>query len=166
MGDATLRARVRELFHVDPESGQLVRKISRGPQSAGSAAGSLGGTGYLQVDVDGRKYLVHRLIWLHVHGSLPQRLDHADGDRTNNRIANLRPCSQSQNSANRKRPRRAGRGRFKGVSWHKKSQQWRAYIVIDGKQRHLGFFSRERDAARAYSRAAKEAFGSFARSSV
>ena len=51
--------------------------------------------------------------------------------------------------------------RFKGVSWHRKRERWVANIQIDGRLRHLGYFTEEEDAAAAYDRAAKRHFGEF-----
>jgi len=57
---------------------------------------------------------------------------------------------------------RIGTSKFKGVSWHKGSKKWRAYIAIYGKQNHLGHFINEIKAAQAYDNKAKELFGEYA----
>lgn len=99
--------------------------------------------------------LMHRLIT-----GAPDGLDvdHVDGDGLNNTRKNLRACSRSENIANT--PRRSNnRSGFKGVSWHRGARKWRATIRQDGKQRHLGFFSDAKDAARAYDEVARELWG-------
>lgn len=96
-----------------------------------------------------------------------RQIDHKDGDGLNNRRPNLRPCTQAQNNGN-SRKRRTSYGRkptsqYKGVSLHGPSGLWRANIGVNGKQKYLGYFKNERDAALAYDAAAKTIFGEFAR---
>jgi len=88
-------------------------------------------------------------------------VDHRDGDGLNNRRSNLREATSAQNQANQ-RPQAARSSRFKGVCWNKWSQRWMAQINVDGRQRHLGRFADEVDAARAYDAAALETWGEFA----
>lgn len=89
-------------------------------------------------------------------------LDHVNGDGLDNRRCNLRLCSHHQNAANmRKRP--DATSRFKGVSLRRSTGLWIAQLVVHRKWRKLGSFKDELEAARAYDRAAAEAFGPFAR---
>ena len=87
--------------------------------------------------------------------------DHINGDRLDNRKANLRTCNGSQNSMNRSH-REGCSSRHKGVCWHKRAKKWLAYIKMNGVQKHLGVFISEQDAALAYNKAALEMFGEFA----
>ena len=87
--------------------------------------------------------------------------DHINHDNLDNRRANLRICTPSQNQANTKK-RPGCSSRFKGVSWEKRECKWQAYIKVNGKQRNLGHFTDEQDAARAYDEAARQMFGEFA----
>ena len=89
-------------------------------------------------------------------------VDHIDGDGLNNRRSNLRPATPSQNNANRRKSRQNTSG-FKGVSYYHRTSRWRAYVGVDGKAIHLGYFDTAIDAARAYDAAALEHFGEFAR---
>lgn len=86
--------------------------------------------------------------------------DHRNRDGLDNRRINLRPCTRSQNLANRGKvtPNGKSSSRFKGVGWHAQ----RGYWVARAKRRHIGVFESEIDAARAYDKAAKELFGEFA----
>jgi len=85
-------------------------------------------------------------------------VDHKDGNGLNNQKENLRPCTPSQNQIN-KRPR--GTSKYLGVN--KLHGKWRAAIVVKGRQRHLGLFNNEIDAAKAYDAEAKIHHGEFAR---
>lgn len=89
-------------------------------------------------------------------------VDHRNGDGLDNRRANLRRATKSQNGANQRIAARNTSG-FKGVSWHKASQKWDAHIRANGRQRHLGLFLSPEEAARAYDAAARDLFGEFAR---
>lgn len=108
--------------------------------------------------VNGKKTMIrmHREIL----GADIGQIDHVDGNGLNNTRANLRECTNAQNQHNRKRTR--GASRYKGVSWHKGTGKWRATIVLERKQKSLGYFDRELDAANAYNVAALKNFGEFA----
>lgn len=117
----------------------------------------------------GTVYL-HRLIAGTTAG---QETDHRDGDGLNNRRANLRTASPSQNRANMGKPRRpdgaAHTSQYKGVTWRKDMDSWSAKITavdpILGRSRcrSLGMFADEAEAARAYDAAALAQWGEFAR---
>ncbi len=110
----------------------------------------------------GLPYIVymHRAI-LGIDGVADFWVDHANGNKLDNRRINLRPCNASLNAANQ--PKHATTPTvYKGVSWHKASQKWRAYITVKGHTRHLGLFLSPEDAAHAYDVAARAAFGPYA----
>lgn len=85
-------------------------------------------------------------------------IDHINRDIYDNRKANLRRCSRTQNEWNK--PQLTGR--FKGVSFEKRRNKWHAKIRCKGKQYFLGYFDYEIDAAKAYNEKAKELHGEFA----
>ena|SRR3984957_11485728 len=88
-------------------------------------------------------------------------IDHIDGDRTNNRLSNLRLTTPSQNSYNVKKGKKITSSRFKGVNWDQ--GKWRAYITMSGKRHHIGRYPTEEEAAVAYDTKAVEVFGVYAK---
>jgi hypothetical protein len=52
--------------------------------------------------------------------------------------------------------------RFKGVSWNRRKDRWDCRLYAEGKRYFRGYFKREKDAARAYNKKAKELYGEFA----
>lgn len=157
---------LRRVLNYDPQTGAFVWAVAPNRRiRPGSSAGTPHSRGYVAIKVLGGLYLAHRLAWLHVHGEWPdQFIDHVNGVKNDNRIANLRLANCSQNAANSKRPANNTSG-AKGVRWHVKDKKWHARIWVSGKQKHLGMFECLKDAAAAYERAAVEHFGEFARAS-
>lgn len=105
---------------------------------------------------------MHRQI---MNNPLGLVVDHIDGMRLNNCRSNLRSATISENARNRGH-HRWGTSDFKGVHWHKKQQKWVAAITYDGRQRNIGAFAREEDAATAYNIMAEMHHGEFARMNV
>lgn len=145
---------VRRIFDYDPASGKFRFKESRGRRAAGSLAGYVKSDGYRMVSVEGRWCYAHRLAWFYAHGEWPEaEIDHVNGDRDDNRIANLRPATRSENMRN-------VRG-AKGWHWHSRAGKWQALIRADGKRKYLGAFATEAEAKAAYEKAAAELHGQF-----
>jgi len=131
---------------------------------------SRNGNGYLQLifKVEGREktLLLHRILAETFLGCVEGKyIDHIDGDISNNSLDNLRICTIQQNNWNSK-PTNVATSKYKGVSWNKNESKWKVSIAIDGKQRHLGTFADEVDAAKAYEDVAKEIHGEYFRSSI
>jgi hypothetical protein len=157
---ATLTAaRLKELLDYDPETGVFHWPSSAQHCRAGMVAGSKNNKGYIQIGVERRNHAGHRLAWLYVHGKWPTGgLDHVNCDPTDNRIANLRVATDSQNQANK----RARPGRLKGVTYLGELGKWQAAIF---KSYYLGVFDTEEEANRVYGNAARILYDEFARSS-
>jgi len=124
---------------------------------------SLDEWGYIRIRVKGKRYRAHRLAWFYVHGIWPtNQIDHINGNKEDNRIANLRDVPQTHNQWNSFR-RRDNTSGYKGVRWHKASKKWSTSIRINGKNEWLGTYSTPEKAHEAYCKAAKESRGEFAR---
>lgn len=113
---------------------------------------------YARLTILGRPYMQHRLAWLYTYGSLPKCIDHIDGDRSNNKLQNLRECTQGQNNAN-SRARKGLKGAYKA----RKSAKWNAVISVRGVSKYLGSFNTELEAHAAYCAEAKYQYGEFFR---
>jgi hypothetical protein len=87
--------------------------------------------------------------------------DHKNNNTLDHRRNNLRKCNSRQNRRNQ-RVCRGGSSKYKGVCWNKVRRKWRAIIKTGEKQKHIGLFASEEDAARAYDAAAIRYFGEFA----
>lgn len=127
----------------------------RGRTSPGKQAGSFHkSTGYMTVSVGRRNWGIHRVVWLLHHDSLPDQIDHINGDPTDNRIENLRIASVGDNARNR-RGRRNSSGHI-GVCWNKAISKWQAQIKFKGRSLYLGLFERLEDAVETRRKAADE----------
>jgi len=161
---ALTQSQVREMFSYDPETGLLTWVSGYRGVQVGRTAGALTARGYIGVIVHGKKYQAHRLIWLYVHGHFPpkwQDIDHANQIKHDNRLSNLRLSSRSQNQANVNMYSSNTTG-YKGVSWHKQREKFRASIRHNYKSIHLGVFDTAEEASDAYKAAAQKIYGEFA----
>ncbi len=105
---------------------------------------------------------MHRLIL-----NVPEGVetDHRDCNGLNNQRANLRLCTHQENLRNQK-PGGRGFSPFKGVTWSKEAGKWQARIKVNNVARHLGFFKKDSEAAKAYNKVATELFGEFAKLNI
>ena len=135
---------LQELF--DYKDGELSWKKSRGNAKAGQVAGHLNKKiGYYRLTLFKKVYMVHRVIFMYHNGCMPEIIDHADNNKLNNRIENLRECTNQQNSFNARISKNNSSG-IKGVSWDKSRQKWQAKCMINKKTIHLGRFETLEDA--------------------
>lgn len=148
-----------ELLSYDKNTGVFVWAVDKTNKAKkGAVAGSNAGDGYLQVRIDGKSYYQHRLAWFYVHGEWPEKeIDHINGDRSDNRIKNLRCVSKRGNARNRVMHPRNKSG-VVGVHWDKKSNKWAAQIANGEKTEHLGLFD-DLDSAALARQAAEKRLG-------
>jgi hypothetical protein len=139
------QSRLKELIHYDADTGVFTRN--------GKVAGTIRSDGYRKICIDGQQFYAHRVAWLYVHGVLPTYIDHIDRDPSNNKIANLRVVSRSENQHNRVKSRNNTSG-YKGVTYFKRTGRWRAQIWAGNVNRYIGYFDTAEEASAAYQNAA------------
>jgi hypothetical protein len=132
-----------KLLRYDPETGKFYRLAT------GEETGSLRQSGYITLYLEGQTYRAHRVAYKIQTGLDPVLVDHINGDKADNRWANLRSCSSKQNQGNRKnQPSKYGRG------VRKRGERFYAQHV-------KGFFATAKEASAAYKQWHIETFGHF-----
>lgn len=157
---APTQARALEYFNYDPETGDLIFKLR--PRSdftapryvshlkaVGTAARSQTVEGYIRTHIDGKYHTVHRIAWLIVYGEWVEypafEIDHINGDRSDNRLCNLRKVTKSQNQRNAGQRVNNTSG-VHGVNWKPKYNskpgdgRWVARIWNGPRHVYLGSF--------------------------
>ncbi len=155
-GTYVTRLREHEVI-VDGEVGRVPVKVkgeikyalidSRFAQEVSMYRWSVNSKGYPHGFIDGQKIKLHRYVMI-LSGALidNRQVDHISRDVMDARLKNLRAVDQSTNNRNSG----TRTGNYRGVNWYKVGEKWHARLAIDGKQKHLGYFSIEQIAARAY----------------
>jgi hypothetical protein len=160
---------IRDYLIYDPATGLfawLKTPNAARPEHTGARAGCVAPIGYVQIRFRRKLYYGHRLAWFFVHGKMPpHEIDHINGDRSDNRIANLRPATHRENCKNMSRMtgQRLNTSGLKGVFWDKRRKRWRASITADSRTHFVGRFDTREEAARAYDAAAIQRHGQFAK---
>lgn len=152
--------RVNELLRYVPLMGKLYWKLSRrGTKGVGSEAGTLS-NGYIQIMIDGKHYLAHRIAHLLMIGRWPERNpEHENQIKSDNRWENIKDlATKSQNQGNRG-PYLNNTSGLKGVCWDTQRKKWRAYIKERGKLIMIGRFTDLHLAGLTYDAAAKIVWG-------
>lgn len=139
--------RLRELLNYDPYSGKFTRRVSNRKDRVGKEPGSKNTKGYIQIRIDGTLYVAHRLAWLYIYGYWPaDQLDHINGDKTDNRMFNLREVNNKQNQENVPLQVNNTSG-YRGVSYDTGYGRYRAYVCHNRETLCLGFYSTAEEAA-------------------
>lgn len=171
----------KSIFRYDPENGKLFWK-ERSPNmflekkkspehccaiwNANNANKEItykNNYGYIVARINRKSYLASRIIWLLNYGENPKfEIDHIDMNKENNKIDNLRPSSRSQNGCNRGLQKNNISG-YKGVGFCRVKNKWRSRIMINKKEKFIGYFDTPKEAYEAYKRAARQYHGEYAR---
>lgn len=143
--------RVNALLQYCPETGELIQRFNRGGTAKkGFQAGHINPDGYRRVRVDGKQFMAHRLAWLVFYGTWPaNEIDHINGKKDDNRIANLRVVSRAENEWNKPATTCTTSG-YRGVTWDPQYRKWRAQITVNGRKFHVGRFLTPEEAFAAY----------------
>lgn len=150
---------LKRLLNYDPETGIFTWKEDRFSDREGKVAGCKHKlTGYIQIKVFGKMYKGHRLAWLYVYGEFPTMLDHKNRIKHDNRIANLRVATRSENNFNVSLSNSTTGVR--GVC--KYGKKYRAQIKKEGKHYYLGNYLTLEEAKKVWEEKAKELYGDFA----
>lgn len=141
------QSRLKELVHYDPLTGVFTWLVALSNRvKVGDVIGCLNGEGYLYGRVDGPLYLIHRLAFLYITGAFPpEDVDHENHDRADNRWTNLRHATRTENLQNQRLSQRSTSGHT-GVHWCKDRKKWLAHVRVNGKSKHLGYFTKKSDA--------------------
>ena len=135
---------LKALLAYDPETGFFTWLTKASAKKAGEVAGYRNGR-YTQIGVNGKVYLGHRLAWLYINGEFPSGdIDHVNGDKNDNRIANLRAATRSENNQNLG-VRADNKTGHPGIQQTPQGR-WSAVIQIQGKRIWLGNHTTKEDA--------------------
>jgi hypothetical protein len=147
---------IKQKFDYDPIKGELIYKEHSWKKLKGHKAG-FASNGYWKVYLkyeDKAQYLAHLVIWMWVFGKLPLgEIDHINGNRSDNRIENLRDISHRENICNQKKHRD---GKLPGCSFQGDHKKFRVRYRIKGKLMHGGYFNTEEEANEMYAKLRKE----------
>jgi hypothetical protein len=152
---------LRENMSYNPDTGIFSWQRPGYGRTVGKSigAGKNSAKGYLALKINGTIFYAHRVAWLYVNGEWPEgQVDHVDGNKFNNAIANLRIATSAQNAARRKTTRFIGPSR--GVFPH--GAGFVARLHHKGVRHYLGYFNDPEKAKEAYEAKARELYGEFA----
>ena len=100
-----------------------------------------------QISIDNKKYYLHRIKWVLVHGEWPkEEIDHITGLENSDHISNYREATHAENQQNKRAITKRNTSGYAGASWHEKDKKWRARF----RDKFLGNFDTKEDAHAAY----------------
>lgn len=157
--------RLKSLVDYCPESGVFTWKNSPRNGFNGKVAGTKS-RGYIMIEHNGQNLFAHRLAWIYMHGEDPDcQIDHINQAKDDNRICNLRLCTQEQNKQNCG-PKKNNTSGYRCVFFDKKSGKWQAKVTLHGKRKSLGLYETAAEADEVARAASVAAYGEFSYASV
>lgn len=149
---------LKSLLSYDPDTGVILWIAKGRGMIKKKAAGTKLHSGYLGICIGPKRWQAHRIAWALHYGCWPKdQIDHINGVKTDNRIANLREATNSQNGKNLGLSK-ANKSGVKGVCFDKQTNKWRALIKVDFKSKCLGRFQTIEEAAQARKQAEAKYF--------
>ncbi len=151
------QSELKKVLDYDPVTGDFTRMVANSNRiKVGDIAGFVNKGGYKQLMINKKTYYAHRLAWLYIYGEFPQNhIDHINGNKKDNRIANLRECTNIENHQNMA-SRKNSTSKYLGVCWSNYHNKWFAQISFNYQKKYLGLFENEEEAFAAYLKAKKE----------
>ena len=145
--------------YLEYRDGKLYWKNRTGTATGinGKEAGGPHTYGYRRIRINYTLLKTHRVIFFMHHGYWPKYIDHINRVTDDNRIENLRECTQAENARNSYQPNELGRN----ISFHKSTNKYRVHLMVNYKQLHFGLFENLEDAKEAAKKARKQHFGEF-----
>jgi hypothetical protein len=132
---------VRTLLHYSPQDGTFTRLVRTSVSiKAGDKTGYTSPDGYTYIPLFNINYSAHRLAWFYTHGVWPKIVDHINGDKSGNRLCNLRNVSHAENCFNRSRANAANKTGVRGVEHNKRSGRYVARVKRNGVAYYFGTF--------------------------
>lgn len=153
------------LFDVDVEKGEVRREKPWGTRPPGSLVTNHTGITYSRIYAEGRRVRIHQIIWAKAYGVWPDHpIDHINGEGLDNRIANLRKCTNAENFWNQKQGKRKRAKYGKWVMYEtlpSKTLRFRGQVRANGKTYKTRSFDNPEEARVASALLAKELHGEF-----
>lgn len=160
----THKSYLHEIFEYDENSpSSITWKVNKPPRGKKSLpAGSIDERGYWRVRFNNKRLYVHRIIWELFYGITPAYIDHIDGNPSNNNIANLRACNNSENACNRQANKNNKLG-IRGIYFCKEKKAYCARVHKNGKNVFMKRFKTIEEAESAVKEARRIFHGDFFR---
>lgn len=158
--------RLKSLVEYCPESGVFTWKNTPRKGFNGKVAGTKTFKGYIMIEHCGQSLFAHRLAWIYMYGEDPDcQIDHINQVKDDNRICNLRTCSQELNMQNYG-PQKNNTSGYRGVFLHKQSGKWQAKVTLHGKRKSLGLYETAAEADVVARAASIAAYGEFSYANI
>jgi len=139
---------IKDLLIYNPSTGKLSYKDESLLNCQSKKSTTKHSGGYLTINIYGKYYLAHRIIFLYMKGRFPEQIDHINHQRDDNRWCNLREVINQENMMNTSLSKNSST-KVNGVSFHRQRNKYRAYIMVDRKQISLGLYTSIEDAKQA-----------------